>query len=125
MLDKHITDVEILSKTSLSSESGVLCLYRCCPTCLDTLRSLTQKILIHKWGSNRSLWTAEDVHDIVASVSVDLLAAIRRMNVSGGSSNLLDDKMRDGNNESGMQMPHHQREHPNKRKCFPEYSSQA
>lgn len=97
--DKHIMDVEILSKTSLSSESGVLCLYRCCPTCLDTLRSLTQKILIHKWGSNRSLWTAEDVHDIVASVSVDLLAAVRRMNVSGGSSNLLDDKMRDGNNE--------------------------
>ncbi|CAL9018081.1 unnamed protein product [Prunus brigantina] len=92
-------DVDFSGKTSLTSESGVLCLYCCCPTCLEILYSLTPKILIHKWGSNRSLWIVEDAHDVVASVSVDVLAVVRRMNVCGGFNNSLDDKLRDGNSE--------------------------
>ncbi|KAM1646291.1 hypothetical protein ACFXTN_007339 [Malus domestica] len=97
--NEHIVGVDTSNKIFLPTKSGVLCLYRCCPTCLDTLRSLTHKLLIHKWGSNKSQWTIEDAHDIVASASVDLLSAIRRIVGSGGFSNSPDNKMRDRNSE--------------------------
>ncbi|KAL5564308.1 hypothetical protein UlMin_027472 [Ulmus minor] len=62
-----------------TTKPGDLCLYRCCSECLNILRNLTQKILIREWKSNRSHWTVEDVHDVVASLSVDLLSAISRI----------------------------------------------
>uniref|UniRef100_A0A0R0HHP9 PHD-type domain-containing protein n=1 Tax=Glycine max TaxID=3847 RepID=A0A0R0HHP9_SOYBN len=60
------------------AESGVICLYQCCPACLHSLHHLTKKILVEKWGLNSDKWTAEDVHDAVASLSVDLISAVRK-----------------------------------------------
>lgn len=97
--DEHNVDVNFSPKTSLSTKSGFVCVYHCCSECLDTLHSMTQKILIEDWRSNGSQWTVEDVHDVVASLSVDLLSAVRRIHVSGGFSKSFDDKRRDRNNE--------------------------
>ncbi|KAK9907858.1 hypothetical protein M0R45_000045 [Rubus argutus] len=97
--DEHNVDVNFSPKTSLSTKSGFVCVYQCCSECLDTLHSMTQKILIEDWRSNGSQWTVEDVHDIVASLSVDLLSAVRRIHVSGGFSKSFDDKRRRRNNE--------------------------
>lgn len=82
------------SNTSISTESAV-CFYQCCPECLDNLHSLTQKILIHEWGLNRSHWTVEDVHDIVASLSVDLLSLVKKNYFTEDFSNSFDGKLKD------------------------------
>ncbi|TKY49137.1 Tat-binding-like 7 [Spatholobus suberectus] len=59
-------------------ESGVICLYQCCPTCLQSLHHLTKKILVGELRLNSGQWTVEDVHDAVASLSVDLISAVRK-----------------------------------------------
>ncbi|KAJ7948695.1 Atpase family aaa domain-containing protein [Quillaja saponaria] len=75
---ENTMDSFVSCETCVSAESGVICSYHCCSECLYILHGLTQKILVHKWGLNRSAWTIEDVHDIVASLSVDLVSAVRK-----------------------------------------------
>lgn len=91
---EHNVDVNLSPEISPSTKSGFVCIYHCCSECLDTLHGLTQKILIKEWQSNGNQWTVEDVHDIVASLSVDLHSAVRRIHVSGGFSNSFDDNRR-------------------------------
>ncbi|XP_050882979.1 uncharacterized protein LOC127086286 isoform X2 [Lathyrus oleraceus] len=79
--DKHENTINIntcSSKDSGADESGVVCLYQCCPHCLRSLYHLMRKILVRVWGSNRSHWTIEDVHDAVSTLSVDLISAVRK-----------------------------------------------
>ncbi|KAG4960765.1 hypothetical protein GLYMA_13G273300v4 [Glycine max] len=76
---ENATDNNVSSSNgSGPAESGVICLYQCCPACLHSLHHLTKKILVEKWGLNSEQWTAEDVHDAVASLSVDLISAVRK-----------------------------------------------
>jgi hypothetical protein len=35
-------------------------------------------MLVRGWGSNRSHWTIEDVHDAVSTLSVDLISEVRK-----------------------------------------------
>lgn len=94
--DENTVDVNFSSKTTKPS---VVCLYRCCSECLNTLHGLTQKILIHEWRSSKRRWTVEDVHDIVASLSMDLISAIRRVYITGDSSNPVVEDLRHSNFE--------------------------
>lgn len=61
--------------TDLSDDMGVVCLYRCCTECIYALHSLMQKVLMHEWGLHGSFQTIDDVHDFVASISVNILSA--------------------------------------------------
>lgn len=81
------------SNNSISAK-GVVCFYQCCAECLYNLHGLTQKILIHEWGLNRSHWTVEDVHDVVASLSVHLLSAITKIYVDEDFSNSCDESLK-------------------------------
>lgn len=54
------------------------CLYRICSQCLDSLHGLIQKLLLKEWEQNKNNWTVEDVHDTVATLSVDISAALRK-----------------------------------------------
>ncbi|KAK2638913.1 hypothetical protein Ddye_026708 [Dipteronia dyeriana] len=75
------------SKTvSVSADSEIICMYRCCSECLCILHALMQKIFIHTLELNGCNWTAEDVHDVVASLSVDLLSAVRNDYLASSSS---------------------------------------
>ncbi|XP_020203639.1 uncharacterized protein LOC109789156 [Cajanus cajan] len=79
--DKHenATDNNVFSSNGwVPAESGVICLYQCCPACLHSLHHLTMKILVGELGLNSDQWTVEDVHDVVASLSVDLISAVRK-----------------------------------------------
>lgn len=102
-VDENIVDANIPS--SKTAKPSILCLYRCCSECLGTLHHLTQKILIHEWGLNRRNWTVEDVHDIVASLSMDLISAIRRAYVTGNFSNPVNENLRHGNEEKLYECP--------------------
>ncbi|XP_054815169.1 uncharacterized protein LOC129315481 [Prosopis cineraria] len=67
------------SKRIDPDESGIICLYRCCPGCLNSLYHLTRKILVHERCWNGSNWAVEDVHDVLSSLSVDLISAVRKI----------------------------------------------
>ncbi|KDP45855.1 hypothetical protein JCGZ_15299 [Jatropha curcas] len=97
----QIGDINFVpGKTSGHSvDSGIVCSYSCCSGCLCTLHELIQKILVHEWGLNKSYWTAEDVHDVVSSFSVDLLSAIRKVDKTKNISNSLDENLRFGSPE--------------------------
>ena len=97
--DEPIVDVNIspVKTTNIAADSGIICLYRCCFECLYTLHSLMQKIIIREREVNGTYMTVEGVHDVVASLSVDLLSAVRKSYAAESSSNLFDKKMRQEN----------------------------
>lgn len=77
-------------------KSGDVCLYRCCSECIKALWSLTKKLLVHEWKLCSCHWTVEDVHNVVASLSVDLISAARRV-FDSGVNNPIDGEVRLGN----------------------------
>ncbi|KAG7957196.1 hypothetical protein I3843_11G162000 [Carya illinoinensis] len=92
--DEQIIGNSFSSSNNSISAKGVVCFYQCCAECLYNLHGLTQKILIHEWGLNRSHWTVEDVHDVVASLSVHLLSAITKIYVAEDFSNSCDESLK-------------------------------
>lgn len=60
------------------ADSMAVCLYRCCSVCMSSLHDVMRKLLIHEAGLSKNSWNVEDVHDVVASLSVDLVSAIRQ-----------------------------------------------
>ncbi|KAJ9153551.1 hypothetical protein P3X46_026978 [Hevea brasiliensis] len=105
----HIGNVNLspgkYTNTSHSADSGVVCSYICCSGCLCTLHGLIQKILVRYWGLNNSYWVAEDVHDIVSSLSVDLLSAVRKVDMAENINNSFDENLRCGNAERLSECP--------------------
>lgn len=78
-IDANAVEIDVSSSKDCDPpESGVICLYQCCPGCLESLYHLTHKIIVNEWRLNRSRWTVEDVHDVVATLSVDLVSAVRK-----------------------------------------------
>ncbi|KAL3733838.1 hypothetical protein ACJRO7_023224 [Eucalyptus globulus] len=60
------------------ADSMAVCLYRCCSVCMGSLHDVMPEILIHEAGLNKNSWNVEDVHDVVASLSMDLVSAVRQ-----------------------------------------------
>lgn len=97
--DEPLINVGIpsITTTNIAADSGVVCLYHCCSECLYVLHSLMQKILVCEWEVNGTYSTVEDVHDVVASLSIDLLSAFRKSYAAEGIGNLFDQKTRQEN----------------------------
>ncbi|CAN1335261.1 ATPase histone chaperone YTA7 [Linum perenne] len=64
-------------------DSGIVCLYHCCTGCVEILHSSIKKIVDREMESYKNQLTAEDVHDIFASLSVDLLSSVRKLDAQG------------------------------------------
>ncbi|CAN0891298.1 ATPase histone chaperone YTA7 [Linum grandiflorum] len=60
-------------------DSGVVCLYHCCARCVEILCSSIKKIVDHELEPNMNQLAAEDVHDTFASLSVELLSSVRKL----------------------------------------------
>lgn len=90
--DKNVKDANFPSMKA--TESGDVCLYRCCSECLNTLRNVVKKVLIHQWELDKNHWTVDDVHDVVSSLSVDLVSTVRRVYDAGFLGNPFGRKMR-------------------------------
>lgn len=78
----------VRNSSSSSTESGTICFYRCCSKCLSSLHGLMQKLLVQEWGSKRNQRTVEDIHNAVASLSVDLFSSLRKRCFADYSSTL-------------------------------------
>ncbi|BAT92608.1 hypothetical protein VIGAN_07137300 [Vigna angularis var. angularis] len=90
------------SNGSVPAESGVICLYQCCPACLHSLYHLTKKMLLKEWGMNGDQWSIEDVHDAVATLSVDLISAVRKSFVAEDFNASLNKTSRHENHETSL-----------------------
>ncbi|XP_057963893.1 uncharacterized protein LOC131155023 [Malania oleifera] len=103
--ERHVDTSSSSSETmSLSPNSGVECLYCCCSGCLYTLHGLMQKILINEWELNGNDWTVDDVHDVVTSLSANLLSEVRKFYVTGSGSPIGENPR----HEKHKKMPAHQ-----------------
>ncbi|XP_010535073.1 PREDICTED: uncharacterized protein LOC104810458 [Tarenaya hassleriana] len=80
---EHVNQVEDLNLPS-SARSGpegdtsLVCLYRCCSRCFSLLQDLMFKLVTQELGLGRDCVTTECLHDAVASLSVELTAAVRK-----------------------------------------------
>lgn len=91
--------------TSVSADSGVVCSYHCCSECLYALHSVILKILTREWGLNRSCWTAEEFHDYFASLSMDLLSAVRKVDIAENISNSFNENLTHGSPKRSSHCP--------------------
>uniref|UniRef100_A0A2P2JQV6 Uncharacterized protein MANES_15G090100 n=1 Tax=Rhizophora mucronata TaxID=61149 RepID=A0A2P2JQV6_RHIMU len=78
----------------ISADFGITCLYGCCSRCLYALHGVVLKLLTCEWQKNKSNWTAEHVHDVVSSLSMDLIAAVRKVDTATNISKLLDESLK-------------------------------
>ncbi|KAG9447775.1 hypothetical protein H6P81_013903 [Aristolochia fimbriata] len=70
------TVVQEHKKNSSTPETS--CLYSCCSGCVHRIQVLLREIIISSLKSNQVGLTIEDVHDVVETCSVTLLATIRK-----------------------------------------------
>lgn len=91
---EHMPNINSSLEKGLSADPRVLCLYCCCAGCLDTLYSLMQKVLIHEWELSGNHWTIDDIHDVVSTLSVNLLSEVREFYFTGNISNFVGEKLR-------------------------------
>ncbi|WOK99269.1 hypothetical protein Cni_G07981 [Canna indica] len=72
------TDLAHARSSSLLAASDISCLYCCCYSCLQTLCSLVRHILSNSLRSSGHYSKVDDIHDILASCSLNMFATIRR-----------------------------------------------
>lgn len=78
-----------------SSDAVLVCMYCCCTQCLVNLYQLLLKLLNYEWRLKGSTATVEDFHDFVASLSVSLQSAVRKLFATDSSSDACDEKLKD------------------------------
>ncbi|CAN4104214.1 unnamed protein product [Withania somnifera] len=75
-----------------STDSSVVCLYRCCPCCLLNLQRILKKMLSREWGLKKVDFIVEDAYDFLASLAANLHSALR-MWLLGDDSTSFDEKL--------------------------------
>ncbi|XP_049374122.1 uncharacterized protein LOC125839189 [Solanum verrucosum] len=63
--------------SNLSTDSSIVCLYRCCPQCLLNLQRILKKMLSYEWGLKKAEFIVEDAYDFLASLAANLHSALR------------------------------------------------
>eukprot|EP00494_Astrolonche_serrata_P015224 UN15371 len=54
------------------------CLYECCSSCFRAVYKVSHDILSNSVRSNKHCLTVDDMHDILSSCSLNLLATVRK-----------------------------------------------
>ncbi|MED6114747.1 hypothetical protein PIB30_083498 [Stylosanthes scabra] len=77
---ENATGIDVsLSNGSDHAEPAAICVYQCCPRCLQSLYHAIHKLLTRELSDRHR--TVEDVHDAISSLSVDLISAIRKCHI--------------------------------------------
>lgn len=66
------------ASTSPVDGPSLVCLYRCCSQCVSILQDSMHKLVTRELRLGRSSITTEGIHDAVSSLSVELIAAVRK-----------------------------------------------
>ncbi|XP_010465454.1 PREDICTED: uncharacterized protein LOC104745798 [Camelina sativa] len=70
--------VEKTASTNPLDDPSLVCLYRCCSQCVSILQDSMHKLVTRELRVGRSYITTEGIHDAVSSLSVELIAAVRK-----------------------------------------------
>lgn len=66
------------ASTGPVDDLSLVCLYRCCSQCVSILQDSMHKLVTRELRLGRSYITTEGIHDAVSSLSVELIAAVRK-----------------------------------------------
>ncbi|XP_027063750.1 uncharacterized protein [Coffea arabica] len=102
-----------------SSDAVLVCIYRCCAQCLVNLYQLLLKLLNYEWRLEGSTATVEDFHDSIASLSVSLQSAVRKLFATDSSNDVGDEKLEDSKYSRSTEMCACQLKSPGKRLVVP------
>ncbi|MCD7468093.1 hypothetical protein HAX54_005891 [Datura stramonium] len=81
--------------SNLSTDSSVVCLYRCCPQCMLNLQRALKKMLSYKWELRKVEFIVEDAYDFLASLAANLHSALRIWLLADDSTSLDDKRLRE------------------------------
>ncbi|CAH8358238.1 unnamed protein product [Eruca vesicaria subsp. sativa] len=70
--------VETPARTNPLDEPSVVCMYRCCSQCVFILKDSMRKLVTRELRHGSSHITTEGIHDAVSSLSVELIAAVKK-----------------------------------------------
>src|SRR5690606_29719078 len=77
-LPEPAKQVETNAKTNPLDDPSLVCLYRCCSQCVSILQDSMRKLVTRKLRLGSNHITTEGIHDAVSSLSVELIAAVRK-----------------------------------------------
>ncbi|KAL1202453.1 ATPase family AAA domain-containing protein [Cardamine amara subsp. amara] len=77
-MPEPVKQVEPTARTSPLDEPSLVCLYRCCPQCISIIQDSMHKLVTRELRLGGSYITTEGIHDAVSSLSVKLIAAVRK-----------------------------------------------
>lgn len=81
-----VSEFTHMKNNELSVVSGTACLYCCCSSCLHAVSVLVRSILYDYWKSKSHCSTIDDIHDLLVSISLRLLAVVRKSYASQSST---------------------------------------
>lgn len=77
-MPEQVKQVETTARTNPLDDPSLVCLYRCCSQCVSILQGSMHKLVTRKLRLGRSYITTDGIHDAVSSLSVELIAAVRK-----------------------------------------------
>ncbi|KAF8100310.1 hypothetical protein N665_0227s0042 [Sinapis alba] len=77
-MPEPVKQVETPSRTNPLDDPSLVCLYRCCSHCVSILQDSMRKLVTRELRLGSSHSTTEGIHDAVSSLSVELIAAVRK-----------------------------------------------
>lgn len=77
-MHEPVKQVETPARTNPLDDPSLVCLYRCCPQCVSILQDSMRKLVTRELRLGSSHITTESIHDAVSSLSVELIAAVRK-----------------------------------------------
>ncbi|CAN8269314.1 unnamed protein product [Cochlearia groenlandica] len=76
-ISEPVKKVETASTSSVD-EPSLVCSYHCCSKCVSIIQDLMHKLVTRELRLGRGCITTESIHDAVSSLSVELIAAVRK-----------------------------------------------
>ncbi|KAL0855309.1 hypothetical protein Bca101_060462 [Brassica carinata] len=77
-MPEPVKQVETTERTKPLDEPSLVCMYRCCPQCVSILQDSMRSLVTRELRLGSSHITTEGIHDAVSSLSVELIAAVRK-----------------------------------------------
>lgn len=77
-MPEPVKQVETPATTTPLDDPSLVCFYRCCPQCVSILQDSMRKLVTRELRLGSSHIATEGIHDAVSSLSVELIAAVRK-----------------------------------------------
>ncbi|CAL9220898.1 unnamed protein product [Arabidopsis halleri] len=94
-MPEPVEQVETTARTNPLDDPSLVCLYLCCSQCVSILQDLMHKLVTRGLRLGRSSITTDGIHDAVSSLSVELIAAVRKFISAKNNGTMQEAKVED------------------------------